>query len=164
MNAGTAGTWIARYQGDDGKQQYKSLGDFAHLIPSERYKAATEQTRAWFHHLGRGGTTTVSTIADVCRRYVAHQESQGKQSGAKDVRRRFDAYVLNNKRFAAVDVQKLTPAMVGDWRKSLELAPTKAGANIGGTRTSSSLNRDMAPFRAALNLALSDRLVTKGAN
>lgn len=171
MTAGSAGAWLARaYSEADGKQQYKTLGAFDDKPESERFDAAAKSANEWFAHLGRGGAAQGSTVADVCERYVRHLnggsikvDDGGREilnRGAADARKRFKTYVLDNAAFAAADVAKLTPAHLDQWRTRLRERPTTSGGNRGGERTASCLNRDMTPFRAALNLALDDGLVT----
>ncbi|MCF8207848.1 MAG: tyrosine-type recombinase/integrase [Rhodoferax sp.] len=163
MAAGSGGNWLARYLSDTGKQQFKALGDYDHLIPSDRFKAACKDARAWFDHLGQGGTVIAYTVKDACTRYAEHLKGRGKPGAAKDAMRRFNAYVLDDKRLSETELQKLTAARVTDWRKALSKRPTVAGSNRGALRTDSTMNRDMSALRAALNLALEDGLVTTDA-
>jgi integrase len=78
---------------------------------------------------------------------------------ADDAEKRFKAYVLNSPKLADTEIDKLTPKQTDAWRKSLADRPTKSGGNRGKARTASSLNRDMTPFRAALNMAKDDGFV-----
>lgn len=161
LSPGASGTWIARFfSEDDGKQLHKSLGDFGNLPNSKRYDAAAKAADEWFVHLGKGGSNEVVTIATVCSRYVEHLKDQGKEKAASDVERRFKAYVLNNAKLANTELQKLQPSTLLAWRRNLAKTPTKAGANRGGERSKSSLNRDMTCLRAALNHSFEDQLCT----
>lgn len=183
MTAASAGTWIARALDDNtGKKPAHALGEFAELPDSQRYSAAKAAAETWFTHLGKGGCATATTIKVVCERYVEHlratkpkttltpyalarRSAKGKTAAdivpaAEDAAARFKTYVLDDKKLAATDIAKLTPAMLDAWRKRLQATPTRSGGNRGETRTASTLNRDMACFRAALNLAYTDGLVT----
>jgi len=154
MTASTNGTWLARCLPDgEKKQQFHTLGDFSDLPDYKQFDAAQVAARDWFVHIGKGGSNQAVTIKEVCSRYVEHLTDKGKAVTAKDVQRRFDAYVLNHAKLAATEIQKLTPPMLAKWRRELAKTPTKAGSNRGGERTRSSLNRDMTCFRSALNLA-----------
>jgi integrase len=82
------------------------------------------------------------------------------ERAAKDAEARFKNYVLNNTKLAATELPKLTPAQLEAWRKSLRDLPTRSGGNRGMQRSDSTLNRDMTCFRAALNLAYLDGLLT----
>jgi len=75
-----------------------------------------------------------------------------------DAERRFKQYVYSDP-IARVPLQKLTDKHVRAWRERLENLPAlvtrrKKGAAITRRRMSDTVNRDMVPFRAALNQAL----------
>ena len=101
-----------------------------------------------------------ATVADACSRYVRHLKATKTERAAKDAEARFKNYVLNNAKLAATELPKLTPAQLEAWRKSLRDLPTRSGGNRGKQRSDSTLNRDMTCFRAALNLAYLDGLLT----
>ncbi len=167
MSTTTDGTWQCQsYDPEDSKQTRRSLGDFAHLPPSQRYDAAKSEAELWFKHLDLGGKLSAAiTVRTACANYVEHLRSLGKGKTADDVRRRFAQYV-NDKPLGQVELQRLKPRDIDVWRKSLAAtmatpqhrtkAPTRP-------RSPSTLNRDMTPLRAALNLALADGHVTTDA-
>jgi len=161
MSASTDGTWTARAMDEaSGKESFKSFGDFAELPDHRRFDAASKSAQDWFDHLGKGGSASLTTVRAVCERYVAHLKSNKKPKAANDAETRFNNYVLNNAKLADTDVMKLTPAALEAWRKTLQERPTTSGPNRGKPRTDSTLNRDLTSFRAALNLAYVDGLVT----
>lgn len=155
------GTWLARCLLDgERKQSYKPFGEYSDLPEYKRFDAAQEDAAIWFKHLGKGGSNKAETLRDACNRYVEHLFDCGKLATSKDVLRRFNAYVLNNDSLANTELQKLTPTTLAKWRRELAKTPTKAGANRGGERSQSSLNRDMTCLRSALNLALQEGMCT----
>jgi len=161
VSTDTAGTWVARaYDDGTGKQHYKALGAFDGLADHQRFDAAVKVAREWFDHLGKGGTPNGATIKDVCDRYVKHLRKTKGDKAADDAEKRFKAYVFDDAGFSATDITKLTPILVERWLDRLRERKTKSGGNRGKTRTASSLNRDVTPLRAALNLAHDDGLVT----
>lgn len=162
MTVSGQGTWMARArdEGDGAKQLFKPLGEFSELPDHLRFDAATKAAIVWFDHLGRGGTAVAATVADACSRYVRHLVATKTGRAANDAEARFNNYVLNNAKLAATELQKLTPAQLDAWRKSLRELPTRSGGNRGKQRSDSTLNRDMTCFRAALNLAYLDGLLT----
>ena len=161
MTTGSGGTWSARALDETaGKQVYRPLGDFSELPDHMRYDAAQAAAIAWFDHLGKGGTPLVVTVRDACQNYVDHLRDTKGDRAIKDAEARFNNYVLNNGRLAGTELQKLTPAHLQTWRKALKALPTTSGARRGERRSDSSLNRDMTCFRAALNLAYRDGLVS----
>lgn len=156
-----SGTWLARHLDEStAKQEYRPLGECSEIPDHQRYDAAQKAALAWFEHLGKGGSFLTSTVESVCQTYVRHLEDSKGAKVAKDVQARFNNYVLNDTVFAGTDVSKLTPASIEKWRRTLRDRPIQSGSNRGGKRSDSSLNRDMTCFRAALNLALKDGVVT----
>lgn len=156
MTSGSAGLWVARWRDPDTeKHHHKPLGPLDHLPDNERYTTAVKLAREWFHHLGQGGSTETHTVADACARFIEHTKRARGDKAAVDVRNRFARYVLNDKRFANTDLAKLKPASIEAWKNRLQDAATPSG----GQRTPSTLNRDVAVFRAALNHAHADGLI-----
>ena len=162
MTSSGHGTWLARARAEEAgtKQLFQTLGEFGELADHLRFDAATKAALAWFDHLGRGGTAATATVADACSRYVRQLKVNKTERAAKDAETRFKNYVLNNARLAATELPKLTPTQLEAWRKSLTEMPTRSGGNRGKRRSDSTLNRDMTCFRAALNLAYLDGLLT----
>lgn len=157
------GGWIARAREDgpaDAKQLFHPLGDFGDISDHLRFDAATKAALIWFDHLAQGGSAGPATVRVACMRYVEHLKLLKTVKASKDAEQRFDNYVLNDKKLADTLLGKLSPAQMASWRESLISRPTTSGGNRGERRSDSTLNRDMTPFRAALNLAFDDGLVT----
>ena len=156
MTAASAGQWIARWRDPDTeKHHHKALGALDHLPDNERFDAAVQLAKAWFNLLSEAATTETFTVADACARYVAHLKRSKGDTPADDAAQRFKRHVLDNKRFADLELQKLRAAHIEAWRHRLEDRLTTSGTE----RTAASINRDMNAFRAALNLAHTDGLV-----
>lgn len=147
---GTGGTWIAKlYDPETRQRRLTTLGDFGELSPSERYSAAVAEARKWFDHLSGGGRTEATTVAEACQRYSKNRP---------EAEARFKRYIYPDPIAHAV-LRKLTEKQVRDWRSRLEATParvsrSKGKAQITRARSAATINRDMVPFRAALNLAL----------
>ena len=147
---GKSGTWILRfYDADAGKQQYNSLGEFGHLPPNERFGAASKEAREWFTHLAGGGSSNAIRVREACERYAVDN---------KEAAARFTRYVYGDP-IANVELHKLTDKQVRAWRSRLEALPalvsrSSTGKRLTRTRSPATVNRDMVPFRAALNMAL----------
>lgn len=148
--AGKGGTWIARfYDPESGKKPIRSLGDYGHLPPSERFTAASKEAREWFAHLSGGGASDPITFRQACERYAVDRP---------DAAARFARYVYGDP-IAKVMLHKLTDKQVREWRKRLEARPalvsrTKGGKTTTRPRSAATVNRDMVCVRAALNLAM----------
>jgi integrase len=156
------GAWLARARGEEiHKQQvFKTLGEFGEFSGHLRFDAAQKAARAWFEHLERGGAAGITTVTDACSRYVNHLRATKSNRAASDADARFKNYVLNHAKLAGTDLAKLTPPQLAAWRTALQELPTRSGPRHGERRSESSLNRDMTCFRAALNLAYAEGLVT----
>lgn len=147
---GKGGTWIARfYDPDTGRKPIRSLGDFGHLPPSDRHAAAAKEAREWFDHLSHGGSEDDVTIRQVCERYAAKRP---------DAATRFGRYVYADP-IASIKLRKLRKHHIEAWRGRLEAMPAmvtrnKTGHAVTRARSVATVNRDMVPFRAALNEAL----------
>ena len=155
LATGTGGTWIARhYDSEARKQRFHALGDFGNLPANERFGAASKEAREWFQHMSGGGSPDVITVRQACEQYAAANP---------DAAKRFPRYVYNDP-IAKVKLRKLTEKQVKEWRARLEAMPamvsrSKTGEKVTRTRAPSTVNRDMVPFRAALNLAWEEGLV-----
>ena len=173
----TPGTWIARYTTPSSyKVITHPLGDFGALPASQRRDAAVENARAWFKHINDGGTPESKTVEDACTHYVEHLRRAKGEKAAEDARTRFQGYVLNDRKFAGTELSKLAPATIGDWRKRIEEMPKAKGIRgksraehlmttdalaLPTKRSASTINRDITPFRAALNLAHKDEWISR---
>ncbi|MBS0382030.1 MAG: tyrosine-type recombinase/integrase [Proteobacteria bacterium] len=155
---GGTGTWVAKaYDADTRKKHYHALGEYAHLPPNERHKAALKDARNWFDHIDGGGSHTSLTVRQACEQYANAIAQKKGEYNAEEVRRRFNQYVFHDS-IARVPLQKLTDKQMRAWRERLEALPVvvrrKNGTSTTRKRASDTVNRDMVPFRAALNLAL----------
>jgi integrase len=160
MNASN-GTWLARSRNSEtGKQEFKALGGLQNFRDSERFFEAKKLAEAWFEHMGRGGSNKAHTIRGICEAYVSHLQDEKSENTAKDVQRRFDQYVLDDTTFAKLELSKLTETHIRNWLRKLKSEPCLSGPNKGKPRSESSLNRDITPFRAALNFAKNMRLTS----
>lgn len=159
MAAGSIGSWVARYRNaETGERPKLALGEFSNRPPSERYSAAKEAAEAWFSHLGRGGSSEVVTVKMACATYVAHVRARKGDERADDLEARFRRWV-DGKRIAKIALPKLTRAHVEIWRKELAATPVSINPHAAPEgrrerpRSPSTVNRDMAGLRAALNYA-----------
>ena len=157
MSAGSNGTWLAQaYDPSTIKQTRQSLGGLDHLPAHQRFDAAKKLAEAWFEHLGRGGTTKVITVRTACENYVKRLKESGAEKNADDIEARFRRWVSDDK-IANQALPKLTRKGVEDWRNRLAKTPVLTNPHSDKTKTRtrspSSLNRDMAALRAALNSA-----------
>jgi integrase len=150
---GGKGTWIARaYDEDAGKYRLKALGDFGTLPGNEIFAAAKKEAERLADVVEMGGEVRakIETVGDACREYAKTRPEAGH---------RFRRYVYANP-IAKVKLSKLRRRHVKEWREWLEQQPAlvsrrKKGEPIYRVRAASTVNRDMAVFRAALAKVLS---------
>ena len=167
MTSGPGGTWIARMLDEaTGKQSYNALSDFLELPDHERFDAASKAAGGWFKHRNEGGSATIITVGEACMRYVEKQRNEGKEAGAKDLEMRFSRWMHPDKKLSTTPITKLTQGQVNDWRVKLAKAPALLQDKTQTStrkKSDSSINREMAVFKAALNLAVRDGYATSDA-
>jgi len=143
-----AGTWIARaYDEDKRRYRVRSLGDLGQLAPRDRFAAAKREAEAFAEAVESGGHArdAIETVEQACQAYA---------NGRADAEGRFQRHVYSDP-IAKVKLEKLRRHHLHDWRKRLEKRPalvsrSKEGEQRTRERSSSSINRDMVPLRAAL--------------
>lgn len=154
------GTWVMRTQ-TEGKSErkYKALGTFADKLDGDKFDAAKKAAEAHLMHLEGGGSNESITVGEACNRLVQKYKNEGRDDAATDAKGRFKRWVHSNKKLSATPMQKLTASMLADWRTKLAMTPAmhqdKAVVS-DKPRAASSLNRDMAVLKTALNLAHED--------
>lgn len=145
---GGRGTWIARvYDEDAGRYRLKALGDFGALAGNEIFAAAKKEAEKLAELVEAGGEvrTKIETVKDACEAYA---------KGRPEAEARFGRYVYADP-IAKVKLDKLRRRHVKEWRDRLEAQPAlvsrrKKGEPVHRKRAASTVNRDMAVFRAAL--------------
>ena len=156
-STGVDGTWLAQaYDSSTQKQTRQSYGKLDHLPAHQQFDAAKKMAEAWFEHLGRGGSTKIITVRNACTKYVQRLIDSGSTKNAADIEARFKRWVYQDK-IAEQALTKLTRKLVEDWRNRLARTPVltnpHSDKSLTRERSPSSLNRDMAALRAALNSA-----------
>ena len=163
MVAGTHGTWVARWRDPATNQQrYSALGALEHLPPNERRDAAAKLAEAWFAHLGAGGRAESATVKAACDAYVEWVRQEHGAQAADDLASRFRRWVDGDK-LAAIELPKVQAQHLLAWRQRLTSAPVKITEGETRARSRSTINRDLAAVRAALNHARKVGMVTSDA-
>jgi len=157
LTAASIGSWYARYRNPEtGHRAKTSLGDFSALPPAQRYDAAKKEAEQWFTHLGRGGAAVSVTVRIACENYVKHVRTTKGDDTADDLQARFSRWV-NDAPIGRVVIAKLSRRQVDAWRAGLAATPVVVDPHAEEPRTrpraASSVNRDCAALRAALNYA-----------
>ncbi len=154
---GGGGTWIARRYTEERKQQYRSLGS----LPN--YDQAVKAALAWTNDLDLGVENFDATVSDACRSYVTRQALHKSKSSADDAEGRFKRLVYD-KPIGRVLLSKLKTTTLRAWLHDQVLNIDDESYDDEQVRRSKdSANRNLNSLKAALNLALSDRLVATDA-
>lgn len=149
---GGDGTWFARaYDGDARRYQKKRLGAFPGVPGSAKFAAAKLEAERFADLIEAGGQTEekIETVADACRAYAAKR---------LEAAARFRRYVYDDP-IAKRRLDKLRRKDLEEWRKRLAEQPSlvsrsKDGEQRTRDRALSTINRDVAVLRAALNAVL----------
>lgn len=149
-----AGTWIGR-QLEPGTKSYK-LRSFG-ALPD--HAAALANLSSWAAGVDLGASHKATSIADACRAYVAHQRTAKSQANAADAEGRFRRLVYDAP-LGRIALDKLRTTQLRTW---LDAQLDEDGDDDELRRSKDSANRNLTAVKAALNLALRDRLVASDA-
>jgi integrase len=137
-----AGTWIVRHRDHDGRQQYRSLGEF------EEFSDAKERADRWLDRIANGAHRAPSrgTVRDALASYVRNLRSLGRRATAWDAGQRFRLTVGRSSAFGRMRLEDVRREDVEQWRDGLRRG-----------RLPRSVNRQVRAVVAALNFAVSKR-------
>lgn len=131
-------TWVARYRGRDGKQQYKSLGE------ALEFDEARRRAETWLAQLGGSAVRSVkrSTVRVALEAYLADLRRHGRSETANEAEGRF-ATVIYEDSLADLALESVTRDDFLEWRDRL----------LDG-RQARTVNRNVRAVTAALNRAI----------
>lgn len=154
------GTWIAR-RTEGAKKIYQAMGQFHDTDKPKRtaFAVACDAAQAWSGSADAGIFAYGTTVEDACRAYVDRQRSEKGVANAGDAEGRFKRLVYG-KAIAGHRLDKLTTITVRAWRDAQ--LPKRADEEVE-RRAKDTINRNLATLKAALNMALADRLVSTDA-
>jgi len=141
------GTWHARaYDPELRYYKRKSLGSLSELPGNERFSAAKTEAERFADKVETGNYSLakLETVGDACRAYAGTN---------KEVCGRFQRHVYSDA-IAKIKLDKLRRHHLLKWRSDLTEKPVSNRPNRSHRRSLSSVNRDMAALRAALNKVL----------
>jgi integrase len=133
-------TWIARYRGRDGAQQYQSLGEALEFDDAKR------KAEEWLEQLAGSAVRTVKrdTIKAALQSYLDHLREQGRSGSAKEAEWRFKKTVYSDP-LADTSLEHATKDDFREWRER-----QKPG------RQPRTLNRHIRSVVAGLNHAVKE--------
>lgn len=165
QNAGSTGTWLARSRDSNGgTRHWYPLGTFEDVPAHQRFDqalAAAQKLLSQQSPSPAPQSTQVPrpTILNVCEQYVAHVRIAKGDHAADELAARFARWIVPDP-IADTPIDELTGEQARAWRKRVRDKPVKPKYLPQHPRSLDTVNRDIAPLRAALNQALEDGLVT----
>lgn len=153
-----AGTWVARYRNEEGRQQYRALGTFDDGKASA-FDLAAKVAGEFFAGCDAGIKPEVTTVWATCEQYVRHLRAEEGDTKANAEEARLKRLVKGST-LARTHLDKLRPEHVRAWRQELRARPARVDRTkdvaepVTRERAPATFNRDLVPLRAALNFAL----------
>lgn len=131
-------TWIARYRGRDGKQQYNSVGEHAEFDDARR------EAEEWLTQIAGTSMRSVkrASVKAALNAYLADLRRHGRASAAKSAESMFDT-VINEDALADKALEAATRDDFEEWRERLSEG-----------RQPRSVNRYVRQIMAGLNRAV----------
>ena len=145
------GTWIARWRDENGKQKYRALGEF------DDFDTAAKLAREWVASCEGGVTHKATTVKEACEAYVDSLKAEGRKDTAKDAEGRFNRLVYSAN-IGKLSLDKLKSSVLKKWLND-QLEDDDEADDEEIRRSKDSANRNLDTFKAALNMALKNRLV-----
>ena len=136
------GSWVARMRNETGHKVYKALGYASATLD---YENARDAALTWFAAQDAGVLNAETTVQKACEIYVEDRRREKGESCAHDADKRFERTVYD-KPLGAIPLSKLRTPRIKEWRDGLNLSK-------------GSSNRTLTVLKAALNLAVANRLV-----
>lgn len=158
---GSSGTWIVRIQDNSKKYLSESLGSLDTYPAYSRFNEAVINANKWLEKRRGGLSPTSLTVSEAFSRYVEKHRIAGRKAAVKDLESRYRRWLEPDLQLAQTKLSDLTQCQIQKWRTKLATTPAllQDKARTGTAVLSpSSVNREMAVLKAALNLAVRDGL------
>ncbi|MDQ2928762.1 MAG: site-specific integrase, partial [Pseudomonadota bacterium] len=154
------GTWIGRMLRVDagglkGSKAYVTRPLGAPMGHDE----ALDALNAWASGVDLGATHKATSVQEACRQYVEHQKTHASKANAADARGRF-ARLVDESAMGRIHLDKLRTPHLNAWLKE---QLDEDGDEEDLRRSKDTANRNLTAAKAALNLALRNRLVATDA-
>lgn len=148
------GTWIARRLKDGTKSyEFRSLGTLS------GYEEAKKAAEVWAGAVDLGVSHKAISVDEICRTWVKHKKTENSKASSADVEGRFTRLVYGTP-LGAMSIDKLRTTHLRTW---LQAQLNEDGDEDDMRRSKNTANRNLAAIKAALNLALKDRLIVTDA-
>jgi len=158
------GTWIARLREMEAgktKQKYQALREFDDSFDGNNFDEVVKTANRWLESRNQGVSKVNTTVDAACKTYVIHIKNENGAASSKDAEGRFKRLIYETW-FGNILLSKLKTSEVRKW-VSDQLAQEEDDDEEDLRKSKDSANRNLASLKAALNLALKDRLVATDA-
>lgn len=159
----TGGSWIARYRGTDGKQEYNALKLPLHVLEDEARDFAAKEAIKWFDSKASGALKPGSggyRVSDAASAYIKALRARKGDSAADDAEGRINGK-LKGSAIWDKRVDRLSVGDIEEWRNGL--VPAKADEETT-RKAKDTANRHLTVLKALLNHAWkSERVAQPGA-
>jgi integrase len=146
------GSWIARYRGEDGKQNYKSLV-LPPYLPQNEYDTAVAEASRWFDGINKGNRAKPGTIKEATDNYIEYLKHDKSPRSAADAQGRINLHILPW--FGDISLERMTALDIRKWHHSF----LSDGSDDQIRKSKATANRNLTTLKAMLNLAFGDGLV-----
>ena len=147
------GNWIARLRDDYGKQKYNALGTF------DDFDSAAREAVKWAESVSQGVEVFDTTVSQACDTYLAWLKLNRAATTVKLVESCFRRFVTDQP-IGKIPLSKLQTRHVRTW---LNDQVDTDGDEEDVRCAKATANRQLDSLKAALNMALKDRLVATDA-
>ena len=137
---------------EEGKQRYRSLDLPAHLAVNE-FDCAVGEAKKWFDSQQQGFRARPGTIQEAADNYTEYLEQKKGNASAYDARVRIKLHILPA--FADIPLDRLKLLQIRKWTHSFVVD----GSDEQVRKSKATANRNLATFKAMLNLAYKEGLV-----
>jgi integrase len=136
-----ADTWIARYRGRDGKQQYHALPG----VRADDFDEAKQRAEAWLEQMGAAGVRSArrGTVRAALEAYLTDLTRHGRAQSAETYQRRFELVIYGDP-LAGFPLDSVTRNDVLEWRERLASDEREPGT----------INRYVSSVVAGINRAI----------
>jgi integrase len=153
------GTWLVRVRTPENRQRWHPLGTFDEEPAHCRFDRAMEAAVAWIDALDASPPMNRQlTVLDACQAYERKVRDDKGNDKANELAARYRRWVAPDP-IATILLSELTSNDTKAFKRRLVEAPVKGKAGTLKRRSLDTVNRDLAPVRAALNQAVQDGLI-----
>ncbi|MYM22666.1 tyrosine-type recombinase/integrase [Duganella sp. FT135W] len=161
----SAGSWLVRWRTAGNRQRSQPLGTFEEIPAFQRFDHALAEAESWLHpqhREKRQPNDVIPNVLAVCLAYVEKIRDEKGNTAADEVQARYRNWIEPDP-IGSIIFRELTADDVKAWRARMINTPVRGKAGKAKPRSLDTVNRDLAPVRAAFNQAHAQHLVDSDA-